>query len=163
MSISSAPATLGLTTPHQIARSDWTNDFLAPRSCWAPIVQTSSPHLPQEVPMLPGMVPKPQPCTTSRVWSIVGSMAILSHNSAAFMRGPALGWLQISREDGNARCGPDWPSRASEQHPPWLSPNPATRAPFSDWPRELVSCSPIQKTFRRLVLLWPRLRSLRIG
>lgn len=39
MSISRAPATLGLTTSHQIARSDWTNDFLAPRSCWAPIVQ----------------------------------------------------------------------------------------------------------------------------
>lgn len=36
--------------------------------------------------------------------------------------GPALGWLQISREYGNARCSPDRPSRASEQHPPWLSP-----------------------------------------
>lgn len=37
--------------------------------------------------MLPGMVPQTRPCTMSRVWSTVGSMAILSHNSAAFVRG----------------------------------------------------------------------------
>lgn len=92
------------------------------------------PHLPQEVPMLPEVFPKTRPCTAFRVWSIVCSMAILSHNSAAFKRGQtSLGWLLISREYCNARCSPDSPSRASEQHPPWLSPNPATRAPFSDW------------------------------
>ncbi|XP_052604853.1 tastin isoform X2 [Peromyscus californicus insignis] len=85
-------------------------------------------------------------------------MTTPSHNPAVL-----LGWLQVSREDDNARCSPDSPSRASELHPPWLSSNPAARAPLSDWLREPVSLFPSQRAVRQLLRLWPRLRPLRIG
>lgn len=109
------------------------------------------------------MLPKTRPCTTFRVWSTVGSMAILSHNSAASMRGqPSAG--------SRSRESTVMPVAVQTGLPglqnsilPGFHPHPATRARSSDWWRELVSCSTIQKTFRRLVLLWPRLRSLRIG
>lgn len=161
-------ATLGLTTPQQGVRSEWTTHFLAPRSYWAPFsyLQPSHPSgsssLARSAHASWNGSPNP---ALHYVQSVVNS-GLDGHPFPQFRglrEGPALRWPQISREDGNARCSQAGLPGLQNSIPPWLSPNPATRAPFSDWPRELVSCSPIQKTFRRLVLLWPRLRSPRIG
>lgn len=121
--INRAPATLGLTTSHQGVRSEWTQDFLAPRSRWAPTVQVPPALSPIRLLSPARSAHGSQNPAVHYVQSVVNSG--LDGQSFPQFRGlhegPALGWLQLSREYGNARCSPDWPSRASEQHPPWLS------------------------------------------
>lgn len=102
-------ATLGLTTPQQGVRSEWTTHFLAPRSYWAPFsyLQPSHPSgsssLARSAHASWNGSPNP---ALHYVQSVVNS-GLDGHPFPQFRglrEGPALRWPQISREDGNARC-----------------------------------------------------------